>query len=138
MRKMTTFFNSIIPSPKKGRSIHKLRAVYTDLLRHIDLDNDHLGQRRGIDDEDKECHRKSSRFSFRRNVIPSKDNNRECNEENDSILEEKRDDPKSEHFFANPNPYTNPISVDNKVDLATAFRILAATKSPDKEGENYA
>jgi hypothetical protein len=149
---MTDYLLSLISSPKSnGYSIHRLRAVYTDLLRHIDLDNDHLGQRRGIDEKDVECHRKSSRFSFRRSVIPSKDNNKNCNENgNDNAIDddnnedstkikgESRDTPNSEHFFANPNPHINSIGVcNNKVGLATAFRILAATKSPDKEGENY-
>ena len=154
---MTDYLLSLISSPKNnGYSIHRLRAVYTDLLRHIDLDNDHLGRRRGIDDEDVECHRKSSRFSFRRSVIPSKDNNKNCNENGNAnaiaddnkdstkikTKMESRDAPNGEHFFANPNP--NPHNMNsiggvcsNKVGLATAFRILAATKSPDKEGENY-
>jgi len=136
---MSSYFRSLIPTPKNDNSVDRLRAVYTDLLRHIDLNNDHLGQRRGINDEDKACHRKSSRFSFRRSVIPSSKGST-SQDKNDSTKteDESREFSNGEHFFANPNPLINPMSVsNNKVDLATAFRILAATKSPDKEGENH-
>ena len=135
---MSSYFRSLVQSPKNDNSVDRLRAVYTDLLRHIDLDNDHLGQRRGIDDEDAACHRKSSRFSFRRSVIPSAkgSSNEDCDDSN-KTEEESRDFPSNEHFFANTNPLINQGVSNNKVDLATAFRILAATKSPDKEGANY-
>lgn len=138
---MSNYLLSLISTPKSGNSIDRLRAVYTDLLRHIDLDNNHLGQRRGIDEYDTECHRKSSRFSFRRSVIPSKDISKNSSDDTDNSTktkEEPRDSFNSEHFFVSTNPIINPIGVVNsKVNLATAFRILAATKSPDKEGENY-
>ena len=140
---MSNYLRSLLPSPKSDDSIDRLRSVYTDLLRHIDLDNDHLGQRRKIDDEDAKCHRKSSRFTFRRSVIPSQSdkNQNRSNEDNaDSTKtgEEARDSSNGDHFYANTNPLMNGGSIaSNKVDLATAFRILAATKSPDKEGENY-
>lgn len=147
---MADYLRSLIPTPTNANSIERLRAVYTDLLQHIDLDNEHLGQRRGIDDEDVECHKKSSRFSFRRSVIPSpsKGNNKSENEDtvddgdstednenySTKLKEESRDAPNSQYMFNNPNTFG---VCSEKVDLATAFRILAATKSPDKEGENY-
>ena len=132
---MADFLLSLIGTTNDSFSIHRLRAVYTDLLRHIDLDNDHLGQRRGIDDDDVECHKKSSRFSFRKNVMPSIDNSVAI-----KTREESRDAPNSQQFFTNPTSQVsgNPVGIcSQKVGLATAFRILAATKSPDKEGENH-
>ncbi|OEU13288.1 hypothetical protein FRACYDRAFT_209626 [Fragilariopsis cylindrus CCMP1102] len=92
----------LLPNSKKRYSAERLRAVYTDLLQHIDLDNNNLGQRRGISQEDIECH-------------------------------------KNEYFVNNNHvTYGNNGNINNNnvnVDLATAFRILSATKSPDKEGE---
>ncbi|VEU39957.1 unnamed protein product [Pseudo-nitzschia multistriata] len=152
---MTNYFLSLLPrTPGTDRSIDRLRAVYTDLLWHIDLDNSSLGDRRGIDDKDVECHKKSTRFSFRRNLTPSKDKTRKSsrnpipddnrNGSSEKNQEETRDAPNSQHLLGNPT--SNSFSVKNEsfnsnnnshVDLATAFRILAATKSPDKEGDNY-
>jgi len=164
---MTNYLLSLLPRSPNTDPIDRLRAVYTDLLRHIDLDNDSLGERRGINDKDVECHRKSTRFSFRRNLTPSKDktrsknsskNNNSSNSESGSALlaggtadersdniekfrEETWNTQSSQRVVGNPtvnsfgvgnNGYNN-----NKVDLATAFRMLAATKSPDKEGDNY-
>ena len=58
-------------SPRKRYSAERLRVVYTDLIQHIDIDNEDLGQRRGVSQEDVEYHKKSLRFSFRRSIIPS-------------------------------------------------------------------
>ena len=147
---MADYLLSLIPTPNSDRSINRLRAVYTDLLQHIDLDNDCLGLRSRIDDEDVKCQRDSSRFSFRRSVLPSKDINfnndrgslapdieftEDTRKNHSKIREESRDASDTEHLFINQTP---DFGVSNsKVDLATAFRMLAATKSPDKEGENY-
>jgi hypothetical protein len=99
--------------------LHACLLQQTDLLQHIDASSEDLG-RRGIDDEDAKFHRKSKRFSFRKNVIPS-------NSDNNTVVSEKesRDAP---NIFS-------PKS--EKRDLAAAFRILAATRSPDKEGDNF-
>ena len=86
-----------------------------DLLQHIDVVNEDLG-RRGIDEVDASIHKKSMRFSFRRTVIPT-NNNDEENESRDA-----------------PNNIFSPGK--EKRDLAAAFRILAATRAPDKEGEH--
>jgi len=94
--------------------------------------------------------KKSTRFSFRRNLTPSKDKTNggfpttgtsdDRSKGTEKNREETRDAPNSKPLIGNPN--INSFGVrndyyDNKVDLATAFRILAATKSPDKEGDNY-
>eukprot|EP00536_Pseudo-nitzschia_multiseries_P013912 jgi/Psemu1/213169/e_gw1.629.13.1 len=115
---MTNYLLSLLPRSPNNDPTDRLRAVYTDLLRHIDLDNESLGERRGIDDKDAECHRKSTRFSFRRNLTPSK---------------EKTANKNNSKHNNNNNNNNNMASVD----LATAFKMLAATKSPDKEGDNY-
>ena len=156
----TMFGLKLLPNSKKRYSAERLRAVYTDLLQHIDLDNNNLGQRRGISQEDIECHKKSMRFSFRRSLMPSsngsgsgssssssskvvENNNDESLLEDggdkEIIREESRDAPNSEYFVNNNHAtYGNNGNINNNnvnIDLATAFRILSATKSPDKEGE---
>jgi hypothetical protein len=147
----TMFGLKLLPNSRKRYSAERLRAVYTDLLQHIDLDNNNLGQRRGISEEDIECHKKSMRFSFRRSLMPSTNGSGKVVENNndESLLEdgsdkeilreESRDAPSSEyfvnHYASSGNNCNNNNNVNVNVDLATAFRILSATKSPDKEGE---
>jgi len=143
-----------MPNSRKRYSPERLRAIYTDLLQHIDLDNNNLGQRRGISEADIECHKRSMRFCFRRSVLPSNGSNRVdvgSNNENDGIIsvdgdkeirEESRDAPNSEyvvnHQASHGSSSNNSVNNNNNanVDLATAFRICSATKSPDKEGGN--
>lgn len=89
---------------------------FSDLLQHIDLVNENLG-RRAIDEDDVNIHKKSMRFSFRTKLIPSN-----CNEMSEM---EARD-------TAN-----NILPTGNEImSLLAAFRMLAATRSPDKEGDN--
>lgn len=87
-----------------------------DLIQHIDFAEEDLG-RRAVNDEDRSIHKKSLRFSFRKKLIP--DNL------NDTFEIETRDNPNIDHAFGN-----------EVVSLLAAFRMLAATKSPDKEGDH--
>ena len=134
----------MILSPKKrSYSVDRLRVVYTgivvlilflhfsiirrdakpyprycpstDLLQHIDVANEDLG-RRGIDEVDATMHKKSMRFSLRRKVIPSNNNDT------------------SENEFSDAQDVFSPGKEER--DLAAAFRLMAATRSPDKEGHN--
>jgi protein CLEC16A len=87
-----------------------------DLIQHIDFTDEDLG-RRAVNDEDRSVHKKSMRFSFRKKLIP--DNL------NDTFEIETRDNPNIDFAFGN-----------EVVSLLAAFRMLAATKSPDKEGDH--
>lgn len=87
-----------------------------DLLQHIDFADEDLGRRK-VDDEDISVHKKSLRFSFRKKLIP--DNL------NDTFEIETRDNPNIDHAVGN-----------EIVSLLAAFRMLSATKSPDKEGDH--
>jgi hypothetical protein len=143
--------------------------VYTDLLQHIDVDSDGLGQRRRASAEDVEVHKKSMRFSFRRNIIPSKmasssrssvssgvgedgsstptfkstdhlyDEDHDPNNVSAPVEHESRDVPNSNNDFFHRSSAGNFLlgNDDSISDLAGAFRILAATRSPDKEGDNF-
>jgi hypothetical protein len=102
---------------RKQYSVDRLRCLYADLLHHIDVSNEDLG-RRGIDGEDEALRNKFMRFSLRRKIIPTNDNNDELENLNDSH---------KNSFNRKPE----------KREIAAAFRILAATRSPDKEGGNF-
>ena len=138
-----------IPSPRNRYSTERLRVVYADLLHHIDLDDK-------MSEEDRLFHKKATRFSYRfRSLIPlncTNDNSKENHGENEIRDEESRDAPDSEQYFAHASHDDNNVYNHNNnnsssgsssnnhtvhnVDLATAFRICSATKSPDKEGDN--
>jgi hypothetical protein len=93
-----------------------LFSTFSDLLQHIDLAHEGLG-RRAIDEDDVNIHKKSMRFSFRKRLIPDK--------LNDMFQTEALDTP------------NNILSAGNEIrSLLAAFRMLAATKSPDKEGDS--
>ena len=89
---------------------------WTDLLLHIDISNEDLGKRR-VDGKDEALRNRLRKYIFRRKVIPSieADNAELTDSPSKSQLKKEK---------------------DNR-DLATAFRILAATRSPDKEGDNF-
>jgi hypothetical protein len=93
-----------------------LFSTFSDLLQHIDLANEDLG-RRAIDEDDVNTHKKSMRFSFRKRLIP--DNL------NDMFETEARD-----------TPNNNLLAGNEMKSLLAAFRMLAATRSPDKEGDS--
>ena len=132
---MSPYF-PLSPSQRNLYSIERLRVTYIDLLQHIDIDKEDLG-RCGIDGDDEEYHKKSMRFSFRRKLLPrgnsmtsaassnsSTTNNNNLKDSQKAILEnESRDEVQS--------------SKDNRRELVAAFRMLSATKSPDKEAEFY-
>ena len=100
---------------KSFYSVDKLRILYADLIQHIDVENESLG-RRAIDEDEFNFHRKSMRFALRRKLIPESPSSL-------SEIEETRDN-------------VNDILGKETMSLLTAFRALAATKSPDKEGDN--
>jgi hypothetical protein len=93
-----------------------------DLLVHIDVNNEELGKRRA-DGDDEALRIKLRRFSLRRKVIPSNE-----------ILSTSPD----ENASASDSPRKSIVKKEKEMrDLAAAFRILAATRSADKEGFNF-
>jgi hypothetical protein len=89
---------------------------------HIDVNQEDLGKRRA-DGDDEALRIKLKRFSFRRKVIPSND-----------MLSTSPD----ENASASDSPRRSIVKKEKEMrDLAAAFRILAATRSPDKEGFNF-
>ena len=89
---------------------------------HIDVNNEELGKRRA-DGDDETLRIKLSRFSLRKKVIPSNE-----------MLSNSPD----ENASASDSPSKSIVKKEKEMrDLAAAFRILAATRSPDKEGFNF-
>jgi hypothetical protein len=111
----------------------------SDLLRHINVDNEEYG-RREIDSGLESPKQSSKRFSFGRRVNPSDERAKS------PIVKPSLDAQDEGQLVDGEEPAASASSPDDfyrikftraeKRDVAAAFRILAATRSPDKEGSN--
>jgi hypothetical protein len=123
-------------------------------LDHIGVSNDDLG-RQGIDEADADIHKRAKRFSFRRNVIPASKTAPTTAEFSSSIdvsLDGPSDDNNNNNNVQMARQDTTLLGSNEKYredatvhvvvtkehrELAAAFRMMAATRSPDKEGDNF-
>ncbi len=126
-------------------STNDIVLFWIDLLDHIGVSNGDLG-RRGIDEEDANIQKRYNRFSFRKAVIPTSkvvvsasstqaptdvvtQDSIQTSRQETTLLGEKESRDDAIISFA-------PLSKEQK-ELAAAFRLMAATRSPDKEGDNF-
>ena len=94
-----------------------------DLRLHIDVTNEELGQRR-VDTDDELLKTKLRRFSLSRRKVSSSDQ-----------YHQQEQLPPTE-MMESPTKAAMKREKEQR-DLAAAFRVMAATRSPDKEGDNF-
>eukprot|EP00934_Nitzschia_sp_Nitz4_P008275 Nitzschia sp. Nitz4//scaffold114_size70088//65007//68345//NITZ4_005991-RA/size70088-augustus-gene-0.7-mRNA-1//1//CDS//3329533465//8265//frame0 len=150
-----------LQSPSRRKGVDKLRVAYTDLLQHIDvIAHADLG-RRAVDSTDVQMHQQSKRFSFRRNLLPGNVNGNgsgstatstttrttttttTTTSNVSSLLQggggsasgtvEEWEEHVANNMSSSSNTAANTLE---QREIAAAFRMLAATRSPDKEGGN--
>lgn len=128
------------------------------------MSNDDLG-RQGIDQADSDIHKRAKRFSFRRSVIPTRTSSSlsatattaaattttapessstdvplDGSSLNDSVQTAQRDTSLlggSNSSENNQRDDGGGPAASKERELAAAFRMMAATRSPDKEGDNF-
>ncbi len=106
--------------------MERLRHLYADLLDHIDVTNEELGPRRAMLDHD--GHHAGSlhwghalfwnQYIWRRAIF---------------AIQYDKDEPDDD----NDNNSSSSALKRKRAELASAFRVLSATRSPDKEGDNF-
>ena len=109
---------SLLGGKRSRYSLERLKRLYSDLLDSIDISKEALGRRGSADHDDWE-----------------EDTSSEESEHEFSLVQVKR----VLTFWGHPHRRRGPFrkaSARRSDELAIAFRILAATRSPDKEGEN--
>jgi hypothetical protein len=107
---MDALSNLLSGNRRKKSSVERLNALSCDLLHQIDISKEEHVGRRGVQ-EDIFPSTKASRFSLAWSL---------------NILRESQSNPVEEDHR----------TAQRKRDLSAAFRLMAATRSADKEGRN--
>lgn len=107
--KMNSLGRLLPANRQKKYSVERLEHLYVDLLQQVDIANEDLG-RHGVNEE-LYFSKHAPRFSLRRSLEELRERPSKPDEEDQRTAQRKR-------------------------ELATAFRLVAATRSADKEGSN--